>query len=95
MGEAGAVFASLDDGQTWTEQTNPSVEDLYSVAFEDSAHGIAVGVHGAAVYTANGGATWQDVSTGLDGFLGDVAWIGPGVAMAVGENGLVLTFTAP
>jgi photosystem II stability/assembly factor-like uncharacterized protein/predicted esterase len=96
VGEAGSIFASTDDGQTWTQQTSPNSNDFYAVAFANPQQGLAVGVHGAAVYTADGGATWTDVSTGLDIYLGDVAWDADGTtATVVGENGAVLAFAPP
>jgi poly(3-hydroxybutyrate) depolymerase/photosystem II stability/assembly factor-like uncharacterized protein len=95
VGEAGAIYASRDDGATWVQQGDPSGEDLYAVSFFDANRGIAVGAHGAAVYTANGGATWTDVSTGLDGYLGDVAWQSASTAVAVGQAGGVLTYSPP
>jgi photosystem II stability/assembly factor-like uncharacterized protein/predicted esterase len=95
VGEAGSIFVSSDDGQTWTQQINPSVEDLYAVSFRNPMQGMAVGAHGAAVYTANGGSTWSDVSTGLDGYLGDVLWQDDSTILSVGANGEVLSYATP
>jgi poly(3-hydroxybutyrate) depolymerase/photosystem II stability/assembly factor-like uncharacterized protein len=95
VGEAGGILASTDDAQTFLAQTAPRGDDLYAVAFYDAQHGMAVGAHGAALLTTNGGTTWQDVSTGLDGFLGDVAWLDAQTALVVGQGGTVLRYAAP
>ena len=57
--------------------------------------GAAVGAHGAAYMTSDGGTTWIDRSTGLDGFLGDVTFLDAHTVMAVGEAGTVVTTTLP
>jgi photosystem II stability/assembly factor-like uncharacterized protein len=105
-GEAGAIARSIDDGFTWTRQETPLAEDLYAIDFYDESVGLAVGLHGAALYTEDGGTTWIDVSLytedggtswidvsiGLDRFLGDVRWVDASTAIAVGEAGTVLHF---
>ena len=92
VGEKGTIAASNDDAMTFAAQNAPSQEDLYAVAFSsDGLRGIAVGAHGTAFVTADGGATWTDKSTGLDGFLGDAKWIDSHTVLVVGERGTVLT----
>jgi predicted esterase/photosystem II stability/assembly factor-like uncharacterized protein len=92
-GEKGSILFSSDDGQSFSAQAAPGVEDLYAISFAgDGLHGLAVGAHGAVYATADGGATWVDRSTGLDGFLGDVLWLDATTALVAGEGGLVLRF---
>jgi predicted esterase/photosystem II stability/assembly factor-like uncharacterized protein len=92
VGEKGAIFASSDDAQSFSVQQAPGVEDLYAVAFtQDGLRGLAVGSHGAAYATTDGGAHWTDKSTGLDAFLGDVMFLDDHQAIVVGERGTVLT----
>ena len=91
-GEMGTIAKSTDDGFNFSIQPTPTTEDLYAIDFYDENVGLAVGLHGAALYTDDGGTTWQDVSIGLDRFLGDVRWIDASTAVAVGENGTVLDF---
>jgi poly(3-hydroxybutyrate) depolymerase len=93
VGEKGTIFASTDDGVNFSTQTSPTKEDLYAVAFaSNGATGIAVGAHGAAILTRDGGATWTSIATGLDGFLGDVVFLDATTALVVGEAGIVLTY---
>ncbi len=94
-GEAGTLIQSTDDGVDWTAQPVPTVEDLYAISFFDGERGAAVGSHGAVVLTTDGGVTWQDVSTGLDGYLGDVAWLDAHTLLVVGGSGTVLRLAVP
>lgn len=94
VGEKGTIFATSDDAQTFDARTAPGNEDLYAVAFSpDGARALAVGAHGAAYASVDGGITWTDRSTGVDGFLGDVIFIDNQTAMVVGAAGLVATTT--
>jgi photosystem II stability/assembly factor-like uncharacterized protein len=95
VGEAGSIWTSMDDGQSWIDQSVSTPADLYAVDFHDASVGMAVGSHGTAWFTGDGGWTWTDVSTGLDRFLGDVHWLDADTALVVGEGGLALTWTRP
>jgi hypothetical protein len=88
-GEAGSILHSSDGGRTFTAQPTPIEDDLYAIAFHDERLGVAVGAHGAAILTRNGGATWDDASTGADRMLAGVAFDGSAV-VAVGEAGTFL-----
>ena len=97
---ASRVLHSPDRGQTWAVATTPIPTSpsagIFSVAFRDASHGIAVGgdyqketeaVDNAAV-TTDGGKTWT-VSKGLSGYRSVVAYV-PGSKsswVAVGPRG--------
>lgn len=90
-GTGGAIFSSEDDGRTWVDRSPAGVtDDLYAIDFWDADHGITVGLHGRALHTEDGGQTWDDVSIGLDRYLGDVSFTSQRTMVAVGEGGLVL-----
>jgi len=72
-----------------------SVEVLYAVAFGDAQTGVAVGSHGAALLTTDGGTTWTRAATGLDGYLGAAVFTAPHTVLVGGEGGLVLSRTLP
>jgi photosystem II stability/assembly factor-like uncharacterized protein len=96
VGEKGAILVSTDDGATWLKGASPSLEDLYGVNFApDGQHGMTVGAHGTALVSTDGGRTWSDRSTGLDEFLGGVAWPDATTALVIGERGTVLTTVVP
>lgn len=97
---ASRVLHSPDRGRTWTVVQTPiptsDSAGIFSVAFRDAVHGIAVGgdyrneaaaADNAAV-TADGGRTWT-LSKGLTGFRSVVAWIprSKGSWLAVGPRG--------
>ena len=92
-GEHGTILHSTDDGATFTAQKSNVVHDLYALTFRDALHGAAVGAHGVAITTDDGGATWKDVSVGKNVMLAGVAYSSPSSEaslIAVGENGLAL-----
>ncbi len=93
VGDFGTILASDDDGATWACVVCDGIgENLYAVAFAGD-RGLAVGQHGAAWLTLDGGLTWQDVRTGLDAFLGDALWLSDTEVLVVGEAGTVLRRT--
>lgn len=51
------ILHSTDGGATWESQPRPGNDNLYSVDFFDSQHGIALG--NTTLYTRNGGVTWS------------------------------------
>jgi photosystem II stability/assembly factor-like uncharacterized protein len=99
---AARVLRSTDAGRTWTIAAAPlhtgESAGIFSVAFRDPTHGVAVGgdyrketeaIDNIAV-TRDGGVTWTLVKEhGAGGFRSAVAWV-PGLppsAIAVGPSG--------
>ncbi len=86
---AARVFHSKDRGRTWTIATTPIRNDgpsagIFSLAFSDSRHGIAVGGDYSKAIdatrniatTSNGGLTWQEPNTSRPpGFRSAVAFL--------------------
>jgi photosystem II stability/assembly factor-like uncharacterized protein len=84
------VLRSSDHGQTWQIANTPipggSSMGIFSVAFRDALHGVAVGgdynreyeAYDNAAITSDGGATWKRLR-GLGGFRSAVAYL-PGTA---------------
>ncbi|MEO6323678.1 MAG: oxidoreductase [Thermoanaerobaculia bacterium] len=100
---ASRVLRSMDGGQRWTVVTTPMATGptagIFSIAFRDPKHGVAVGgdykkeseaVENAA-YTADGGTTWtRVVERGLAGFRSVAAWLprSAGSLVALGPTGI-------
>jgi photosystem II stability/assembly factor-like uncharacterized protein len=97
---ASRVLHSPDRGHTWTVSPTPiptsQAAGIFSIAFRDATHGIAVGgdyqkeseaVDNAAV-TSDGGRTWT-LSKGLSGYRSAVAYVPRSRAswLAVGPRG--------
>jgi photosystem II stability/assembly factor-like uncharacterized protein len=99
------VFATANGGRTWTVTdtaipSGPSA-GIYSLAFRDARHGLAVGgdyatptvAPGAAASSRNGGRSWTIAATSPGEYRSGVDWV-PGrkrTALAVGPTGSDLT----
>jgi photosystem II stability/assembly factor-like uncharacterized protein len=88
-GPGGArVFHSTDAGQTWTVSKTPIRNDgasagMFSLAFSDTRHGIAVGgdynkpaeTTGVVALSSDGGKTWTAPNGAPSGFRSDVEYL--------------------
>jgi photosystem II stability/assembly factor-like uncharacterized protein len=106
---AARVFHSTDSGRTWTITQTPvrhdsSASGIFSLAFSDAQHGIAVGGdynkpddsdHNIAV-TSDGGRTWTEpAGHPPSGFRSAVAWVPALKAwIAVGTSGADISHDA-
>jgi photosystem II stability/assembly factor-like uncharacterized protein len=100
-GAAARVFRTDDRGLTWTVADTPIPDGptagIYSLAFRDPQHGIAVGgdfaaptsAPDAAAYTGDGGRTWTVADPEPGEYRSGSAWLAhpAGVALAVGPTG--------
>ncbi|MBV8809883.1 MAG: hypothetical protein JO033_14525 [Acidobacteriaceae bacterium] len=108
-GAAARVFLSTDRGRSWTVSSTPlsgatSSAGIFSLAFSDSLHGIAVGgdytkpdVRARTVaITTDGGKSWSTAKQELFGYRSAVTFIRsqPGTIVAVGTNGSDISFDA-
>lgn len=89
VGEGGVIQRSADQGVTFGPVVSATKEDLYAVTFRGQ-RGVAVGAHGTAIVTLDGGVTWSDRSTGIDGYLGGARFLDDATVIVVGEGGTVL-----
>ncbi|HEX6975197.1 MAG TPA: YCF48-related protein [Vicinamibacterales bacterium] len=99
---ASRVLHSADNGRTWSVTSTPlatgQATGIFSVAFRDRMHGVAVGGNYSkeqdatdnAVFTSDGGRTWSLAKpNGLSGFRSVVTYV-PGAKsslIAVGPSG--------
>lgn len=105
-GAAARMFSTDDRGLSWTVADTPVPSGpsagIYSLAFRDARHGIAVGgdfttpttaPHAAAV-TRNGGKTWISAVAEPGEYRSGVTWVPrPGqVALAVGPTGSDISY---
>ena len=63
----GFACTTCHDEENWPADSKAGTDLLYDIDFFDADHGIAVGVNGTVVYTADGGTTWTP------GISGEVA----------------------
>ena len=98
-GRAARVFRTRDGGATWTVSETPVAagsgsSGIFSLAFVDATHGVAVGGDYAkpdtmavtVASTQDGGATWTAVPpSGATGYLSGVTYL-PGSGVAAGAK---------
>jgi photosystem II stability/assembly factor-like uncharacterized protein len=101
-GAAARVFTSADQGRTWSVTTTPVPSGpsagIYSLAYRDPSHGLAVGGDYVTPTAAPDGAaylhgrTWTVARTVPGEYRSGAAWVGRGpAALAVGPTGSDLT----
>ena len=105
-GTRARVFHSADRGRTWSVTETPmhadSVSGIFSLAFRDAAHGVAVGgsytqPHGTsdnALVTSDGGRTWRFAKGQRPGgYMSGVAYVTgtPRTFVAVGLGGTAVS----
>lgn len=68
--DSGRVYASNDDGLTWSEQATALVASgggaIYAIDFISYDFGVAVGENGLRMYTKDGGETWTALAVGAN-----------------------------
>ncbi|HXQ69155.1 MAG TPA: YCF48-related protein [Pyrinomonadaceae bacterium] len=62
FGEAGAIFATRDSGETWVRLRSPTRRLLLGGTFVDDDRGWVVGAGATIIQTADGGDTWYQSS---------------------------------
>jgi photosystem II stability/assembly factor-like uncharacterized protein len=103
-GSAARVFTSTDGGRTWSVVNTPVPSGpsagIYSLAFKDRRHGIAVGgdfatptvAPDAAAVSRYGGRSWTTSAVVPGEYRSGAAWVAGSTALAVGPTGSDLTF---
>jgi photosystem II stability/assembly factor-like uncharacterized protein len=105
-GAKARVYRSLDGGYHWTAvdtavPSSPSA-GIFSRAFRDPAHGVAVGGDylapaaspSAAVRTADAGRTWTAAARTTDQYRSGAAWRNGHTVLAVGTSGSDVSYDA-
>ncbi len=93
VGDAGAVFLTID-GEHWQQSTSGTQATLLAADFASDRSGFAVGTDGTILCTSDGGANWQEQTSGLEGSersLTSVACLAPDEAWTVGAGAALRT----
>lgn len=86
------LAAMFSTGQsTWIAIDAGTSVDLNSVDFIDEQTGIAVGMMGTILKTADGGDTWTSISAGAVNNLGAIRYIDNDRAIIGGDQGIILS----
>jgi photosystem II stability/assembly factor-like uncharacterized protein len=93
-----AAFAALGcHGHDFSPRTKAGeidiYDDLFAVSVADEQHAVAVGYHGAAYWTDNGGDGWHKGDTGTEELLYSVSMADNRHGWAVGRTGTILRTT--
>jgi len=96
-GQVARLFKSADNGKAYTIPLiqGSSTTGVFSIAFRDTANGIAVGGDykqdtarkGNCMLTANGGRSWEAPAVPPGGYRSCAAWITPQLLIATGTSG--------
>lgn len=82
------ILNMTDGGSAWLEQANPTDQPLREVSFADPQRGVAVGLVGTILYTADGGQNWE--SRPNNGYRWQSVFLTEsGKAWAVGDKGRI------
>ncbi len=84
---------NIDYSSPYSEGEIDIYDDLFSVSVADPEHAVAVGYHGAAYYTTDGGRSWKKGVTPTKRSLYSVSMADNSVGWAVGQLGTILRTT--
>lgn len=90
-GDNGIIYNTNDGGETWTQQTTPTTEDLNSIYFIDELTGFAVGDNTSFFKTTDSGTTWSEIILSIDNYwtFKKVYFFTETKGIIVGSNGYV------
>lgn len=94
-GEAGVLFRSLDEGQSWERLEVGYEGPLFSATATAARTGVLLsGLRGRLFHSGDGGDSWQAIETATRSTLNAATTLHDGGLLAVGNGGAVL-YAAP
>lgn len=87
VGENSTIFKY--DGNTWTQETTPSVDHINGIAFSDDDV-IAVGNNGLILRSVTGNGTWTQISAPYNSDLNAVTFNSNLTGIAAGQYGRII-----
>ncbi len=91
VGTFGTALRSVKGGETWTQFTTNTDNDLRSVFFVTADRGWVVGDNGTILATETGGQSWVRQNSGTDDLLSSVTFYSSRVGWAAGLNSILST----
>lgn len=85
--EAGALFRSGDNGQTWQRLESPYDGSLFGILGSGDGRLITFGLRGHVFQSLNGGDSWVEIETGTSASLFGGTLLPDGTAVLVGTQG--------
>ena len=91
--EAGRLFRSDDDGNTWRELASPYDGSFYGVLPLDGESLLAYGLRGNVFRSEDGGRNWRAIDTGTVALLAAAIRPAPDTVIIAGLAGVILVST--
>lgn len=88
--EAGTVYRSDDQGESWLRLPSPYEGSFFGVLPLDGDDVLLFGLQGRLYRSGDAGASWRRIETGTDATLSSGLRLDDGTAMVVGYAGIVL-----
>ncbi|PHS02176.1 MAG: hypothetical protein COA80_01630 [Leeuwenhoekiella sp.] len=88
--EAGALFRSTDNGQTWQRLDSPYDGSLFGILGSGDGRLITFGLRGHVFQSLDGGDSWTEIETGTSSSLFGGTLLPDGRAVLVGTQGVTV-----
>ncbi|WP_286715786.1 YCF48-related protein [Marinobacter sp. tcs-11] len=88
--EAGALFRSTDNGQTWQRLDSPYDGSLFGILGSGDGRLITFGLRGHVFQSLDGGDSWTEIETGTSSSLFGGTLLPDGTAVLVGTQGVTV-----
>lgn len=88
--EAGALFRSGDNGQTWQRLDSPYEGSLFGILGSGDGRLITFGLRGHVFQSLDDGDSWVEIETGISSSLFGGALLSDGTAVLVGAQGVTV-----
>lgn len=86
VGDSGAVYGTIDGGQTWDRQVTRDTRTLYCALQLDARTSLVAGDNGFVERTSDGGLTWSDKGPGGRQALTSMCVMPSGAVLACGSR---------
>ncbi len=93
--EAGNIYRSDDQGETWLRLPSPYEGSFFGVLPMDGDEVLVLGLQGRVFHSSDAGASWTRIETGTDATLTAGLRRPDGRALIAGHAGMVLTAVDP
>jgi photosystem II stability/assembly factor-like uncharacterized protein len=89
-GSSGAIYHTMDGGNSWSRQSSPVDNLICSIDFLNENMGWASGNYGTIIHTEDGGKTWVQQNVGTKEHLFSICFMNRSQGWTVGSMGTIL-----
>lgn len=87
--DAGSIYTSTDEGNSWSHKLVNGQQSFYCIRFADNLRGIIGSNNGKILKTTDAGATWNEYSVGTTSNIIEIAYPHRDTVFVCTENGEV------